>query len=717
MNLVFFIFPLSAISTHHVISGGSSPSRISSDNDRSPSCNERKQHLAIQMLRGYAVLHREPIDETTFLSDAQAVLGEGFETLELERIVANVTLTYSQLRNKLCDQDPKFKRQDATPCDNAIATPQANAFATSQGNAFATPQFNAFATPQDNTLATSQGNTFATSHDNTLATSHDNTLATSQDNTFATSENNTLATPQANPFATPQDNILATSQDKPFATSHDNTLATPQDNKFATSQHNTLATPQGNILATPQGNAFATPHDNAFATPQGSALATSQDNKFDDRHIKAMKATLDDFDCMHREFDLSSVNYNSEDAIEVLRKCRLVVLRNALDKECIQAYRKEMDDYLGGLHSGRVSPYGRTTHGEGGFYLERSPHRWEILLPRSHASKETIVHDSTMTILRDSRILSERMIVHSTGAVIAESGAVRGEWHRDDNYIFEGSGASGIAGHDGPIYAVTMMTPMLNVTFDHGPTEFCMGTSHLTGLSETPVVFDESLIAMDSPYETMIRFLQSHQACPPHAWRAPQLSMGDMVLFDYQIIHRGGANVSPDLRAMLYTTYSRSWFRDSNFDLSMFQATTREGSGESISSQMKLNSKFDELTASTRFAIPDQMKGCQGIECIPMEQIKHFMLNDKSTHRENSPFIMDDFVAFTICNVDFNIPNGLVVIFVDGFFEVDLPVGQCYHATDVQVGSTLDIRDLESGVVYKEWVVCHNQGQIVVTRG
>ena len=571
-----FIVPLAAIDTQFVVNGGSSPSVISSDGDMSPSCNERKRYLAIQMLRGYAALHPEPIDKATLLSDAQAVLGEGFDSFELERFVANVTATYAQLRSKICDQDPIFKS----------------------------------------------------------------------------------------------------------AVSPDIKFDVPQDIKFA--------------------------------IPQDSKFDIPQDNKFVDRHIKAMKAATDDFDCIHREFDLSSVNYNAEDAIEVLKKCRLVVLRNAFDKESIETYRKDIGDYLGGLHSGRVSSRGRTTHGEGGFYLERSPNRWEILLPRSHVSKETIAHDSTMEILRDRRILSERMIVHSTGAVIAESGAVTGQWHYDDNYIFEDSNDSGIAGHDGPIYAVTMMTPMLNLTFDHGPTEFCMGTSHLTGLLQTPVVSDASLISIDSPYETMIRFLQSHQACPPQAWRAPTLGMGDMVLFDYQIIHRGGANISPDLRTMLYTTYSRSWFRDSNFDSSMFQGTPRESNGETLSLQLK-NSMFDELTASTRFAIPDQMKACQGIECIPLEQIKHFMINDKSTNRDNSTSNMQDFASFTISNMDFNV-DGLLAIYVDGFFEVVLSVGQSYHATDVRVGSTLDIRDLGSGVVYKEWIVCHEQGQIVVSQ-
>ena len=422
-----------------------------------------------------------------------------------------------------------------------------------------------------------------------------------------------------------------------------------------------------------------------------------QNNTYADRHIRAMEKAKKDIDCMEGEFDVSSDTYNHEEAIRVLEKCRLVVLRNVYDKDYTQSYRATLGDYVGGLHTGRVSRNGRTTHGQGGFYLKRSPKRWEILLPRNLASEKIIAHTATMDILRDVRILSTQLMVHSTGAVIAESGAVAGHWHADDEYLFrdyESLGVSGIAGHDMPLYAVSMMTPMLDLNYDHGPTEFCVGTSHLKGLSRKPRVVDESLLKDNSPFATMWENLDNG-ACPPDAWRVPVLGIGDVVLFDYQIIHRGGANKGPDLRAMLYTTYSRAWYRDSNFDASMFQQNGDDGT-------------FNELIASTRFAIPDQSEPCQGDECLPLERISHFM-----NEQENNDWIETDVTSFPISNRDLAVDA--LAIYIDDFIIDALPIGKTRFLVDVGVGSKLDIRDFANGHIYNEWTISHKQGQIIVS--
>lgn len=79
------------------------------------------------------------------------------------------------------------------------------------------------------------------------------------------------------------------------------------------------------------------------------------------------------------------------------------------------------------------------------------------------------------------------MVLHSLGAALSESGAEAQTWHNDDAYLFgDIFDASGIGTHDLPSYAVTMMVPLLNMTSDHGPTEFCMGSSYLMSLDGHP---------------------------------------------------------------------------------------------------------------------------------------------------------------------------------------------------------------------------------------
>ena len=426
-------------------------------------------------------------------------------------------------------------------------------------------------------------------------------------------------------------------------------------------------------------------------------------NKYADRHILAMEETANDFDCMEREFDLSSDSYNETEASLVLEKCRLVVLRNVFDKDMIQSYRDELGDYLGGLHTGRVSRSGKTTHGEGGFFLKRFSKRWEILLPQSLASEEILGHSATLGVLHDDRILSSKMMVHSAGAVIAESGAVAGGWHYDDDYLFgwDSLNSRGIGGHDLPLYAATMMTPMLNVTYSHGPTEFCMGTSHLRGVVMTPNVVDADLLEVGTAYESMRRHRGQKLSCPPSAWRAPMLNIGDAIMFDYQIDHRGGANDSPDMRTMLYTTYSRMWYRDSNFGASMFQGKSSSGA------------RFSTLTSSTRFAIPDKMGKCQGEECVPMERIENFL--GRSTNQEG---IVDSdgeelLVAFSVSNRDLDVDA--LAIYLDELYATALPIGRSRHLSGIVVGRKVSIRDRDSGFVYKEWIVRPRMGQIVLS--
>lgn len=143
----------------------------------------------------------------------------------------------------------------------------------------------------------------------------------------------------------------------------------------------------------------------------------------------------------------------------------------------------------------------------------------------------------------------------------------------------------GFGGNDLPPYTINLFSPLLNLTHDHGPTEFCVGTSHTTGLlSGNYPVFDSSLVEKpddfsgNTPFEETWRFHRSFMKegrgeedddgplpCPARNLRSVLLNVGDVVLFDYQIIHRAGHNRSPDSRAQIYLAYARKWFRDLNY--------------------------------------------------------------------------------------------------------------------------------------------------------
>ncbi|CAB9512769.1 expressed unknown protein [Seminavis robusta] len=157
-------------------------------------------------------------------------------------------------------------------------------------------------------------------------------------------------------------------------------------------------------------------------------------------------------------------------------------------------------------------------------------------------------------------------------------------WHIDGHYVHNEDNDFGndVAGHDRPPFAVNLFTPLLNLKPHHGPTEFCVGTSHLRGL-DLDHYFEKTVDNDDNNTDT-IRILQQLQEfewhvqngnnnrgrpppeCPPPFSRQPLLQKGDVVLFDYMVTHRGGSNVSDELRSLLFAMYSRKWYRDTTFD-------------------------------------------------------------------------------------------------------------------------------------------------------
>lgn len=129
-----------------------------------------------------------------------------------------------------------------------------------------------------------------------------------------------------------------------------------------------------------------------------------------------------------------------------------------------------------------------------------------------------------------------------------------------------------------------------------------MGSSNLAGIPD-----DKKEVKLRD--ETLRRFLYDQPDLeveddyePCKHMRTPLISFGDMLLFDYQIIHRGGRNASPDLRSMLYLTYSRFWYKDKGFEELVI-----DDEAEELDDELEEDELYKQLTRTARFAIPDEM--------------------------------------------------------------------------------------------------------------
>lgn len=335
----------------------------------------------------------------------------------------------------------------------------------------------------------------------------------------------------------------------------------------------------------------------------GEMEEDDSEHHYADRFVRGMLDVISDPDCMTREFDANDEDFDVQDAAQVFQKCKLLVIRNAFDMDFLHEYKKDFTDYIQAIHRGHISSKGKTTNGEG-YFLQKIDHkRWEVLVMEAFAHPDLLANDNVISILSDPRILGSRRVLHSFGSALAEPGAHGQRWHTDDPYLFGTDSFlnNGVGGHDLPSYATTMMVPMLNMTSDHGPTEFCMGTSFLVGFNKHDVEIKDSLLRKEyNDYLEHLHHLQLKEGCPEKSWRSPQLRFGDMLLFDYQIRHRGGPNHSPDMRAVMYMTYSRRWYKDGNFERDMDESKDDEEEDEEAK-------EFKEMLVPARFAIPDEV--------------------------------------------------------------------------------------------------------------
>lgn len=315
------------------------------------------------------------------------------------------------------------------------------------------------------------------------------------------------------------------------------------------------------------------------------------------RHVKGLLSIIyNDTDCMEREFDVSSSNqFRVEEVIAVFVKCRIVVLRNVFSmnntNNAFQQYVKDVD-------TGRILEEGTTTFGgDHGYILAEDKDRFNYMLTRElvEQSPEIFANENVIRILSSPLILGNEFTLNH-GGIINSWPSVRAKpqyWHIDGDYVHghdddDDDDAHNthayahahtnkpvtVGGHDMPPFAINMFTPLINMTMAHGPTEFRVGTSWLRGLDLNDLSRDDSQHDVDPVVQQLIDFEKSWQqhGRPPRSCplsRRPLLNMGDIVLFDYMMTHRGGPNVNRDageLRSLMFAMYSRKWFRDTTFD-------------------------------------------------------------------------------------------------------------------------------------------------------
>lgn len=183
-----------------------------------------------------------------------------------------------------------------------------------------------------------------------------------------------------------------------------------------------------------------------------------------------------------------------------------------------------------------VKARGLTRELQDGFNLlrERGAGRYDMELPVFDKPKFRFLTDMKkspwMPVVR--AILGNDVVLIHKGMFLSMPGSAKQVYHQDGIHLTQQ--------YQKPCHAINVFIPLIDMTLDHGPTEFCLG-SHILGQEN----FQEEFLY------------------------TPTVSAGTPVIFDYRVGHRGLANNSPECRPIVYCSYARvsdagnAAFRDS----------------------------------------------------------------------------------------------------------------------------------------------------------
>ena len=90
-----------------------------------------------------------------------------------------------------------------------------------------------------------------------------------------------------------------------------------------------------------------------------SAAGVDMDKKtgiiYADMYLHVLLDTIHDEDCISREFNVGDQPFGPDEAVSVLLKCKLLLLRNVFGKISLTEYRNNFINYINAINLVRIS--------------------------------------------------------------------------------------------------------------------------------------------------------------------------------------------------------------------------------------------------------------------------------------------------------------------------------------------------------------------------
>jgi len=174
----------------------------------------------------------------------------------------------------------------------------------------------------------------------------------------------------------------------------------------------------------------------------------------------------------------------------------------------------------------------------------RSAGRYEIMLPMRPPFTNDALLRAPMVYPLLKKLLGSMIEIDTFGLLTLFPHTPKMHWHRDTDVLFSYDQQP-----DQPSHGIVVFIPMVDITTDMGPTEF---------------VLKSQIPCSDSQLREYLFEDVFLDLCPwfGSRWKATA-GMGDAILLDTRILHRGTENKSDKRRPMLKISYVKDFWYDS----------------------------------------------------------------------------------------------------------------------------------------------------------
>ena len=175
----------------------------------------------------------------------------------------------------------------------------------------------------------------------------------------------------------------------------------------------------------------------------------------------------------------------------------------------------------------------------------RGAQRFYVTLPFAATFADAAIHEDPDVLAIVERVAGADPVLCQLATDTPLKGSGFQDWHADTPPLFPETGSN-----DTPSFQLAVNFPLVDVTDAHGPLETTFGTHRMRK--------DEALSALASG------------RCAP---RRIAMALGDVLIRDVRLLHRGTPNRSDEPRPMVVLGYSRRWLHRPEVHIRVPQST------------------------------------------------------------------------------------------------------------------------------------------------